>query len=118
MVELAEKGWNIAITPDGPRGPARVAQAGVVLAARRSGVPIVPVAVISERKKQLSSWDKFEIPRPFSRVMFVYGEPIHIPADTPDEMLEDWRIRVESEMRQMCDATEARFSELWNGADR
>lgn len=118
MLDLCVRGWNIAITPDGPRGPARVAQVGVVLAARRSAVPIVPVAVIAERKKQLASWDRFEIPHPFSRVMYVYGEPIVVPADLPDSEIESWRVRVETQMRRMCDETEARFSELWPTADR
>jgi len=116
MVELSEKGWNIAITPDGPRGPARVAQAGVVLAARRTGVPVMPIAVISEKKWQLRSWDSFEIPHPFSRVLFVYGEPMVIPPGREEGGVEEWRQRVEQTMRSICDDTEARFDELWRQA--
>lgn len=118
MVDLAEQGWNIAITPDGPRGPARVAQPGVVIAARRSRVPIVPVAVISEKKRHLRSWDRFEIPHPFSRVMYVYGDPIHVPEALGESEVESWRQVVETAMRGMCDDAEARFGELWRQAER
>ena len=118
MVDLAAKGWIIAITPDGPRGPARVAQPGVVLASSRAGVPIVHVAVIAERKKQLRSWDRFEIPYPFSRVMYVYGPPISVPSDADEARIEEWRLRVERQMRETCDHAEERFSELWKEAVR
>lgn len=118
MVELSEQGWNIAITPDGPRGPARVAQPGVVLGASRSGVPIIPIAVISERKTRLRSWDRFEVPHPFSRVMFVYGEPIKIPSISREDEIESWRLKVETAMCRMSDESEQRFDELWKTADR
>ncbi len=118
MVDLAEEGFNIAITPDGPRGPARVAQPGVVLAAQRSGVPILPVALVAENKKQLRSWDRFEIPKPFSRVIHVYGEPITIPPDADEGELETLRKKVETVMRAICDETEANFEECWARAER
>jgi lysophospholipid acyltransferase (LPLAT)-like uncharacterized protein len=118
MVELSDKGWNIAITPDGPRGPARVAQPGVVVAASRSGVPIIPIAVISDRKTRLRSWDGFEVPHPFSRVMFVYGEPITIPPLSLDDEIETWRLKVETAMCRMSEEAEQRFDELWRSADR
>lgn len=113
LVQHATNGWNISITPDGPRGPARVAQPGVVIAAKRTGLPVVPVAVISERKKRLRSWDRFEIPLPFSRVIFVYGDPISIPPGEKDDVIEKWRLHVEERMRSMCDETDARFDESW-----
>lgn len=116
MVESAQRGSNIAITPDGPRGPALVAQTGVVLAAQRTGCPVLPVAVISDRKKVLRSWDGFEIPKPLGRVMFVYGDPIEVPRELDPEGVEAWRLTIESAMRALTDDAEREFDSLWRGA--
>jgi lysophospholipid acyltransferase (LPLAT)-like uncharacterized protein len=79
LLRKAEGGWDIAFTPDGPRGPVREVQPGVVLAAAATGLPIVPVAIAATRAKLLDSWDRFLIPLPFSTVHFVYGEPFAVP---------------------------------------
>jgi len=118
MIERAARGENIAITPDGPRGPALVAQAGVVLAAQRTGCPVIPVAVISDRKKVLGSWDGFEIPKPFSRVMFVYGEPLRVPAELDSPGVERSRVEIENAMRALTDDSQRDFESLWRDASR
>jgi lysophospholipid acyltransferase (LPLAT)-like uncharacterized protein len=76
MVRHARAGWDLGITPDGPRGPLRVVQPGVVLAAAATGLPVVPVAWAATRCWQLRSWDRFVIPKPFARVEAVHGEPL------------------------------------------
>lgn len=76
LLRKAAEGWDIAFTPDGPRGPASEVQPGVILAAAATGLPIQPVAIAASRAKRLNSWDRFLIPLPFSRVHFVYGEPL------------------------------------------
>ena len=93
-----------------------MAQAGVVLGASRAGTPIIPVAVISERKKQLSSWDRFEIPKPFSRAMFVYGEPIEVPPGIEGDDLESWREKIGRAMNELSDDAERNFDALWRSA--
>ncbi|MBI2213700.1 MAG: lysophospholipid acyltransferase family protein [Acidobacteria bacterium] len=118
MVECAERGENIAITPDGPKGPALIAQTGVVLAAQRTGAPVLPVAVISDRKKVLRSWDGFEIPKPLSRVMFVYGEPIDVPRELDSEGVESWRLKIENAMRALTDDAQHDFDRVWRDAKR
>lgn len=66
---------NVGIlTPDGPRGPAGVPQAGVLLASAQSGAPIVPVRCAVSRAWRLTSWDRFMIPKPFARLRIIYGE--------------------------------------------
>ena len=75
----ASEGWDLAFTPDGPRGPAREVQPGVILAAASTGLPIVPVAIAASRAKLLRSWDRFLIPLPLSTIHFVYGEPLAVP---------------------------------------
>ncbi|HEY9421632.1 MAG TPA: lysophospholipid acyltransferase family protein [Thermoanaerobaculia bacterium] len=78
ILRKASEGWDIAFTPDGPRGPLRAVQPGVILAAAATGLPIQPVALAATRKKELRSWDRFVVPMPFSTVHFVYGEPLMV----------------------------------------
>ena len=78
LLRKASAGWDVAFTPDGPRGPAREVQPGVILVAAATGLPIVPVALAASRGKLLRSWDRFVVPLPFSTVHFVYGEPLRV----------------------------------------
>jgi lysophospholipid acyltransferase (LPLAT)-like uncharacterized protein len=78
LLRKAAEGWDIAFTPDGPRGPASEVQPGVILAAASTGLPIVPVAIAASRAKRLRSWDRFLVPLPLSTVHFVYGEPLFV----------------------------------------
>jgi lysophospholipid acyltransferase (LPLAT)-like uncharacterized protein len=74
----AAEGSDLAFTPDGPRGPLRVAQPGVVLAAKSTGLPVIPVAIAASRAKLLKSWDRMLVPLPGARVEVVYGEPLKL----------------------------------------
>lgn len=82
MVEILRSGWDVGITPDGPKGPARQVKDGTVRVAQMSGAPIVPIANAQSRRLVISkAWDHFHIPLPFSRAVVVYGEPIYISAE-------------------------------------
>jgi lysophospholipid acyltransferase (LPLAT)-like uncharacterized protein len=74
LVRELKSGREVAITPDGPRGPARKFAPGALIAAQRSGVPILPVAAAADRAWRLGSWDRFVIPKPFARITVAYGE--------------------------------------------
>lgn len=78
-----EDGRDAAITPDGPRGPARSFAPGALVAAQRSGKPLLLVGVHAASAWTLRSWDGFIIPKPFSRVTVAYGGPMHVSADGP-----------------------------------
>jgi lysophospholipid acyltransferase (LPLAT)-like uncharacterized protein len=78
MTKAVERGAELAITPDGPRGPARSVAPGAVAVAQRTGAPIVPVGVSVRGGWHLKSWDRFVIPRPFSRIHVVYGDPFTV----------------------------------------
>jgi len=80
MVRALQSGKEIAITPDGPRGPARKFAPGALIAAQRSDVAILPVAVSVDRAWRLKSWDRFVIPKPFARVTIAYGPPEKVMA--------------------------------------
>ena len=82
------RGEPLAFTPDGPRGPLREVQPGVLYVAQKTGRPILPIAVGAKRSWIFKgSWDEFMVPKPFNRIVMVYGKPLHVnPADDPDVM--------------------------------
>jgi len=80
MVRELESGREFAITPDGPRGPAGVAAGGVLMASQRSGAAIVPMRGDFSNAWHLGSWDRFAVPKPFSKIVITYGEPWVAPA--------------------------------------
>ena len=88
IMRVLDGGGNVALTPDGPRGPARRAKPGAVLAARRTGAWIIPVAASASSGWKLGSWDSFLIPKPFSRVRIAYDAPFRVAGnDAPEEGL-------------------------------
>jgi lysophospholipid acyltransferase (LPLAT)-like uncharacterized protein len=80
-----EAGHSLAITPDGPRGPAHTVAPGAVAIAQRTGAAMIPTAMTTSNAWHLRSWDRFTIPKPFARVTVAYGEPIRVAADAPRE---------------------------------
>lgn len=110
LVRQARSGWDLGVTPDGPRGPARVVQPGVILAAAATGLPIIPVAMAATRRRELSTWDRMLVPLPFSRVDIVYGEPIVVPRRSSPE---EWAPRLAAAI----DAVEARAERLAAGEE-
>ncbi len=92
--------FDIAITPDGPRGPRYVVQEGVITLARLTGVPIIPVTFGSSKKKVFGSWDSFNLPLPFGRGAFLWGEPIFVDKSAD---IEEKRLELESKLREMTD---------------
>jgi hypothetical protein len=77
--------FNLAITPDGPRGPRWKVQQGVIYIAQKTGLPIVPFVNGTEKYWELSTWDRFRIPKPFSRGFLIYGDPLVVPKDLDRE---------------------------------
>jgi len=78
LMRVLAQGGIVAITPDGPLGPAGEVQPGVVQVARAMGVAVVPVAFDASRKKVFASWDRFIMPCPFGRIGVVFGTPVQI----------------------------------------
>lgn len=86
---------HLGITPDGPRGPREVVQKGTIVLAMKSGLAVVPLCYAASRCWRASSWDRFYIPKPFSRGVFVFGEPVEI---FPDEDIDAALLRVQQGM--------------------
>jgi hypothetical protein len=81
ILKAIEVGGVLAFTPDGPRGPARVVQEGVVYFAKKTGKPIIAVGAAASPAWNLKSWDAYLVPRPFARAALVWGEPMFIEPD-------------------------------------
>ena len=80
---------HLGITPDGPKGPREVVQKGTIQLAMKSGLPVMPICWATSRCWRASSWDRFYVPKPFSRGVFVFGEPVFIaPGDDMDAALQ------------------------------
>jgi lysophospholipid acyltransferase (LPLAT)-like uncharacterized protein len=88
LMREIDAGRDGAITPDGPRGPARVFAAGAAVAAQRTGAYIVPIRAAASRAWRLKSWDRFLIPKPFARVDVSYGVLTQVAAASPREAAE------------------------------
>ena len=103
LLEMVRGGGalHLAITPDGPRGPRRQLQAGVVMVASLTGLPIVPFGVGFTRAWRARSWDRFALPRPGSTMTGVFGEPIHIPRDLGRGGIEEHRQQVEDRLLEL-----------------
>src|SRR5204863_5501682 len=84
LVRAMKAGRPAGFTLDGPRGPARVAQAGAIWLAKATGNPIVPFHIESSRHWTLNSWDRTQIPKPFSDVAIAIGEPFAVASDADD----------------------------------
>jgi lysophospholipid acyltransferase (LPLAT)-like uncharacterized protein len=85
IVKTLKQGNDVAITPDGPRGPSKQFAPGAVVAANRAGAPIIPALAHVDRAWRLSSWDGFVIPKPFARITIAYGPATMIDAPTTKE---------------------------------
>lgn len=111
MVTLGREGHPLAITPDGPRGPARVCKPGVVRLAARSGLPVVPVGARPSAGWRLRSWDRFIVPRPFTTIHVEFGAPIHVPPDAEATDLTGWIRRIEEGLAGVSERCRIRAGE-------
>ncbi|MFP4055915.1 MAG: lysophospholipid acyltransferase family protein [Candidatus Brocadiia bacterium] len=100
LVKMMREGCDVGITPDGPLGPRYVVQPGVVYLAQKAGAPVVPMGFASSRYWEFRSWDRFRVPKPWSRARLVYGEPIHVPREVSGQEVERWRLRVEQGLKE------------------
>jgi len=103
LVDKAREGYPLAITPDGPRGPRFIVQHGSIYLGKKTQLPIIPMVVGLSSYWELPSWDRFRIPKPFSRALLMYGEPIHIPPNLSEEEMEHYRLLLEQTMQEMAE---------------
>jgi len=101
LTTWAERGFDLAITPDGPRGPCYEVQDGVMSLAQISGLPIIPVSYYLKWKLCLNSWDRFQVPLPFSYCEMRVGKPLYVRREATDEERADLRGQLERELRAL-----------------
>lgn len=107
------------ITPDGPRGPRMRVSEGTVVLARLSGAPVIPVTYAASRRRVMGSWDRFILALPFSRGIFIWGDPIMVPRDATAELLEEKRMEIEDALNRLTrEADEAMGQQFIEPAQR
>jgi lysophospholipid acyltransferase (LPLAT)-like uncharacterized protein len=99
LTTWAERGYDLTLTPDGPRGPCYQIQDGIMSLAQLTGLPIVPAALNLNWKISVKSWDRFQIPLPFARCEVCVGKPIRVPQNASDAEREELRRQLEAELR-------------------
>ncbi len=114
LKRAVEEGRPAGFAVDGPRGPARSVQPGVVWLAKLTGSPVVPFHMEASRFWSLGSWDRTQIPRPFATVALAVGAPIAVAPDSSEEEIEAKRTEVETVLLSL----ERRAGELLRGRKR
>ena len=99
LTTWAERGYDLAITPDGPRGPCYEIQDGIITLAQLTGLPILPLTFNLSGKISLRSWDRFQIPLPFAQCELLVGQPIFVPRNLDDAMRAKLRGELQALMR-------------------
>jgi lysophospholipid acyltransferase (LPLAT)-like uncharacterized protein len=104
LTTWGERGYDLAITPDGPRGPCYVVQEGVMALAQLTGLPIAPVSYHLNWKFRPRSWDRFQVPLPFARCEVTIGEVMRVPREASEAEREQLRLKLERTLKAItCD---------------
>jgi lysophospholipid acyltransferase (LPLAT)-like uncharacterized protein len=112
LKKLARSGYKIGHIVDGPKGPFGVIKPGLLRIAQVSGMAIIPTITSSQRKWTFRSWDRFFVPKPFSRVIIRFGEPIYIPSDLDDDEFEKKRLLIEQKMKELYEDTDLIWADI------
>ena len=97
-IRVLRAGAKITITPDGPRGPAQQVQDGVLMMAQKSGAIIVTVGASAQHRWFFNSWDRFMLPKPFSKAVMIFGDPIRVPVSLSPEEMKSIRDQLQSSL--------------------
>ena len=98
MGHIKEHGRKAAIVADGSQGPPLKVQAGVILLASKTGIPILPLIAVADRYWAFHSWDRTVLPKPFSRVALCFAAPMVVPTEIKSRELEEYRLQLEGKM--------------------
>ena len=103
LTDVLASGRDVVITPDGPRGPAYELGPGIIFLAQKSGAPVVPVNMEYSSYWRLKSWDRFILPRPFSKVRVIIGQSHHVRSTRTPEEFETERLRLQGVMMALVE---------------
>ncbi len=118
LTRVVRGGADAAIAVDGPRGPAEKVKPGIILLAKLTGRPIIPLASTSKRFYRFQSWDRVRLPFPFTKAVIIGGDPIHVPADADHELIEKKRMELEQTLRSLQQEVDNRVQpRIWKRPD-
>jgi lysophospholipid acyltransferase (LPLAT)-like uncharacterized protein len=121
LAKILEEGLDVGLTVDGPRGPRGVLHQGAVELSRMTGSAVVPVSNTARPRKLFRSWDRFQLPGPFSRVTVAYGEPMLVPDGADQEERERLRLELQRGLNELTTALDSASGftgeEAWPHAD-
>ena len=100
---MLASGHDVVITPDGPRGPAYELGAGIIFLAQKSGAAVLPVNMEYSTCWRIKSWDRFIIPRPFSKVRVMIGQPHRVRSTSTEDEFEAERLRLQNAMMALVE---------------
>jgi lysophospholipid acyltransferase (LPLAT)-like uncharacterized protein len=110
MKRELEKGGELIIVPDGPRGPGKKMKPGAVKLAKETGAYLVPFTFSSSKRKTFESWDRFLLPMPFTRFVAIYGNPIFVESGLNTQELEKKLMQVEKDMNKLDQKADSFFA--------
>ena len=109
MLKASREGSDIALVPDGPRGPRYRVQIGVIELAKLTGRPVVPMTFSASRRKTFNTWDRFLLPYPFSRGVFIWGEPVCVDSDGDRTHMEERRALLERRLNELTEQADHHY---------
>jgi lysophospholipid acyltransferase (LPLAT)-like uncharacterized protein len=109
--QLVHEGYKVGHIVDGPRGPLGVVKPGLLLIAQATGMPIIPVITSAEKKWVFNSWDRFMVPKPFSRVIIRFADEMCIPRKLSRSDFEQKRSQIENTLKKLYHETDAIWSD-------
>ena len=101
LISWTRRGYDVAITPDGPRGPKYEVQEGTVMLAQLTGLPVIPASAKIHSKKVFGSWDAFQLPLPFARCDIRMGDPVRVSRESNAKERESARRAIEQRMMEL-----------------
>ncbi|NOY63447.1 MAG: lysophospholipid acyltransferase family protein [Gammaproteobacteria bacterium] len=111
LKRLVNAGNSVVLVADGSRGPIYQMQPGALLISKLTGAPALPVAVAFSRYWSLKTWDRLRVPKPFAKVVVIYGEPVTCPADADAELLQERQSLLESRLRAITAQADDYFTQ-------
>ena len=101
MKRLSISGYSMGHIVDGPKGPFGIVKPGIIMIARFSGMPILPIIISPKKKWVFNSWDRFMIPKPFSKILVKFDRELYVPRNTDDSGLEEYRLLLEERLNYL-----------------
>lgn len=112
ILRKIKEGGSVGITPDGPRGPRMRSTDGVINIARLSGAAIIPVTYSASPGRFMQTWDRFMVPNPFGKVLFIWSDPITVPRDANETQVAELNRLIEDRLNTITREADKRMGHI------